>query len=361
MDGDGELYQEAAPWRALHAKQLGGCSADRDGLVGLRGRRARVRGGAGSGGRSRVGRQILLGWCCDRPCLDAARPLEEVNDAVLVAGGTCSVPPLGGLSAGPACGQGLGIAVVPGGENAGRGGRAGCRGWRRRRGSTWRASSGRRRAARQGGDHAEDPDERWYFPDPPDPASCITTCRPRMAGDGNSSGRAGLPRSSSHLRWHQLSSLISFPFPGPLPPRDPGRFSGGGRSTSSGVRYPGCLQFDHAPGGVVHLRYRQPEPVPQAPEPFAAGPGDRLLQLPPVDEISRAGGGARRGCPTRCGQAAAWALMIWWGRIPVHCGLLGGLAGLCRAACLVSEADELSGAGIAASLTVAAGGGVHHA
>ena len=37
------------------------------------------------------------------------------------------------------------------------------------------------------------------------------------------------------------------------------------------VRDPGRLQLDYSPGGVVHFRYRQPEPVPQAPEPFAAG------------------------------------------------------------------------------------------
>ena len=36
VDGDGELYQEAAPWRALHVKEQRACSADRDGLVGLR-------------------------------------------------------------------------------------------------------------------------------------------------------------------------------------------------------------------------------------------------------------------------------------------------------------------------------------
>ena len=126
------------------------------------------------------------------------------------------------------------------------------------------------------------------------------------------------------------------------------------------ISCPGRLQLDHPPGGVVHLRYRQAEPVPQVPEPFAAGPGDRLLQLPPVEEISRAVGRARRGCPIRCGQVT-WAFLIWWGRIPVHCSLLGGLAGLCPAACLVSEADELSGAEIAASPTVAGGGGVHHA
>jgi integrase len=75
---------------------------------------------------------------------------------------------------------------------------------------------------------------------------------------------------------------------------------GSGTASVAGVvvRYPGRLQLDHAPGGVVHLRYRQSEPVPQVPEPFAAGPGDRLLQLPSVDQVGRAGGGARRGCHT---------------------------------------------------------------
>ena len=40
------------------------------------------------------------------------------------------------------------------------------------------------------------------------------------------------------------------------------------------VRYPGGLQFEEPAVRVVHLRDRQAEPVPQAPEPFAAGPGD---------------------------------------------------------------------------------------
>src|SRR4029077_12394422 len=40
MDGDRSLHEEAASWRALHAKELGGCSADRDRLVGSRDRRA---------------------------------------------------------------------------------------------------------------------------------------------------------------------------------------------------------------------------------------------------------------------------------------------------------------------------------
>jgi hypothetical protein len=99
------------------------------------------------------------------------------------------------------------------------------------------------------------------------------------------------------------------------------------------IRYPGRLQLDHSPGAVVHFRYRQAEPVPQAPQPFAAGPGDRLFQLSPVDGTSRAAGGVRRGCRARRGQAA-WALRIWRVRIPGHCALLGGL-GLGRD-CVVS-------------------------
>ena len=37
--------------------------------------------------------------------------------------------------------------------------------------------------------------------------------------------------------------------------------------------------------GVVHLLYGQAEPVPEAPNLLAAGPGDRLFQLvlPPVN------------------------------------------------------------------------------
>ena len=94
------------------------------------------------------------------------------------------------------------------------------------------------------------------------------------------------------------------------------RVSGrGGRQISR------TLQLGQSPGGVVHLRHCQAEPVPQEPEPFGAGPGDRPLQLPPVDGISRGGGGARHGCRARCGRAA-WVFIIWciWcGMIPVHC------------------------------------------
>jgi len=110
------------------------------------------------------------------------------------------------------------------------------------------------------------------------------------------------------------------------------------------ISYPGRLQFEESAVRVVDVRVRQAEPVPQAPETFTAGPGDRLLQLPPVNEISGAGGGTRHGCRIRCGRGA-WALMIRCGRIPAHCGLLRWLG---RAGRLVSVADELSGAGIAA-------------
>ena len=59
---------------------------------------------AAAGGRSRVGREILLCRCCDRPCFGAPGSLEEVNDAVLVAGGTLPVALLRGLPADPGCG-----------------------------------------------------------------------------------------------------------------------------------------------------------------------------------------------------------------------------------------------------------------
>jgi hypothetical protein len=49
MDDDRGLHQEAAPRRAVHAKQPGGRSPDRDRLVGLRDRRARMRGSRGPG------------------------------------------------------------------------------------------------------------------------------------------------------------------------------------------------------------------------------------------------------------------------------------------------------------------------
>jgi hypothetical protein len=84
MDGDREPHWKAAPWRAWHAEQPGGSSADHDGLAGWRDRRARICGPLG--GRLRVGRQRLLGRCCDDPCLTAARSLAEVNETVLAAG-----------------------------------------------------------------------------------------------------------------------------------------------------------------------------------------------------------------------------------------------------------------------------------
>ena len=66
----------------------------------------------GLGGRSRVGRRVLLCRCCDRPRLGAAESLGEVNDAA-PAEGAVPVPLLCGLPAGRACGQGLGGAMVP--------------------------------------------------------------------------------------------------------------------------------------------------------------------------------------------------------------------------------------------------------
>src|SRR6516225_9721706 len=55
---------------------------------------------------------------------------------------------------------------------------------------------------------------------------------------------------------------------------------------------PGGLDLDDPPGGVVHVGHGQPEPVPQAAQPFGAGPRDGLLQLPRVDEVGGAGAGA---------------------------------------------------------------------
>src|SRR5262249_17971539 len=42
---------------------------------------------------------------------------------------------------------------------------------------------------------------------------------------------------------------------------------------------PGRLLLDYPPGRIVHLLHGQAEPVPENPEPFAAGPGNRLLQM----------------------------------------------------------------------------------
>ena len=169
--------------------------------------------GGAPGGHSRVGRQVLLGRCFDRPCLDAASSLEEVN------------------------GQGLAIAVVP---------------------------------------------------------------------------EAGLGSSDWLIR-----------LPGP------------GTASVAGVVVgdPGRLQLDHSPGGVVHLRYRQAEPVPQAPEPFAAGPGDRLLQLLPVRRsagpgaglaMAVSGAGRPPGCSSGMGRfrGIVVSLVAWPG--------FAGPSGCCR-------------------------------
>ena len=87
-----------SPWHALHARQAAGWSA---GLVDLRDGRARMCEGDGLGGRSGVGCQILFRRRCDRPWLDAAGSLREVNDAVLVARGPFPVWPARAAAAQP--------------------------------------------------------------------------------------------------------------------------------------------------------------------------------------------------------------------------------------------------------------------
>jgi hypothetical protein len=91
-------------------------------------------------------------------------------------------------------------------------------------------------------------------------------------------------------------------------------------SASAVVSYPGRLQLDYPSRRVVHLRYCQAEPVPKASQPFTAGPGDRLLQLPPVDEV-----GWVRGAPRHPGRGwsgpLAWGWAISW-LLGVHRDLL---------------------------------------
>ena len=122
------------------------------------------------------------------------------------------------------------------------------------------------------------------------------------------------------------------------------------------VRDPGRLQLDHAPGGVVHLRYRQAEP----------------------DHRHRSRSGRNRR-PTS--PAAAWGRGRQsrgrgsrWVPSPVQAGGLGhvGLGGRARgmavslvawpgfAAAWCRELMSSRG-GIAAGFTVAGGGGVDHA
>ena len=120
------------------------------------------------------------------------------------------------------------------------------------------------------------------------------------------------------------------PFCGSGMPRKLSKVSASVGSAAAVVGYPGCLQLDYRAGRVVHLRYRQAEPVLKPPEPFGTGPGDRLFRLSPVREADRAGGGARHRYCINCGPAAG-AFMSGCGAVPVHGGLLGGLAGHCRA------------------------------
>jgi hypothetical protein len=115
-----------------------------------------------------------------------------------------------------------------------------------------------------------------------------------------------------------------------------------------GISDPGRLQLDRSPGGVVHLRYRQAEPVPQAPEPFAAGPGKPTFPAAAGGRAQQSRGGAGRGGHIRHGRAA-WALMIWCRMIPAHCGSPWGLG------------PGSAQVGHVAGFTVGSGGAVHPA
>lgn len=84
---------------------------------------------------------------------------------------------------------------------------------------------------------------------------------------------------------------------------------------------PGCLQLDHPPGGVVHLRYRQAEPVPQKPQPLTAGPAAHPLQAPHLKLISEAVRWACRGRRFLC-EPLNRLFVIWYRMVLVHCGLL---------------------------------------
>ena len=94
--------------------------------------------------------------------------------------------------------------------------------------------------------------------------------------------------------------------------------------------YPGCLDLDRAPGRVVHFGHGQPEPVPQAAQPFGAGPGDRLFQVPPGDEVGRAGGWTGLSCGARlAGELGLGAFVsAGTGALRSPCWSLPGCGGL---------------------------------
>ena len=79
------------------------------------------------------------------------------------------------------------------------------------------------------------------------------------------------------------------------------------------------------------------------------------FQVPPVERVGRAGGGARHRCCINFGSTAG-AFVVWGGAVLVHGGLLVAWPGFVGLFCLVSAAGELTGAGF----TVAVGAGDDH-
>ena len=133
-------------------------------------------------------------------------------------------------------------------------------------------------------------------------------------------GRAGSLRpggGARFRRWRQACALASAVLAcvrlcvsgggGRLRSRAPAARPSAGWRGSSPLRSGGAGTTD---SGAVRGRTRRPT------SPASAG-----------DEVGGAGGGARHGCPVRCGRAG-WVLLVWCGRIRGHCGLLGGVAGL---------------------------------
>jgi hypothetical protein len=138
--------------------------------------------------------------------------------------------------------------------------------------------------------------------------------------------------TGSGVAWRSSASKLKRT---PRKPPDRRQACASAGSARAVVSYPGRLQLDHPPGRVVHLRYGQAEPVPKAPEPFAAGPGDRLLQLAPVDEVWRARGGAGHGWRRWCGLAVRAFVICWWLPLVIVISLAawsccGRLPGWCR-------------------------------
>jgi hypothetical protein len=110
MGGDRHLDRKAL---ADHAEQPGGCSADRDRLVGILDRRALMFASRGPSSRPGGGSQALRRCRCKCPGDDAVGSAEQVNVAVLVAGRPRPVPRSPGLvGSGPAGGKRRSVAIV---------------------------------------------------------------------------------------------------------------------------------------------------------------------------------------------------------------------------------------------------------